>query len=76
MSAKGVSAAPGPPRSTIDSCSWRRLLAGEVEAREDDDAVEPVRPPLARAALAGKRGTLVGPDPRLDRVEHVGHAYG
>ena len=52
------------------------LLAGEVEAREDDDAVEPVRPPLARAALGWEMRRAVGPDPRLDRVEHVGHAHG
>ena len=54
----------------------RPLLAWEVEAREDDDAVEPVRPPLAGTPLAGKCGAPVGPDTGLDRVEHMGHAHG
>jgi hypothetical protein len=52
------------------------LLPGEVEARENNDALEPVRSPLARAALAGKCGAPVGPDTRFDRVEHMRHAHG
>ena len=53
----------------------RTLLGGEVEAREDDDAVQPVRPALAGRAVRGKRRSPVGAHARLDRVEHVGDAH-
>ena len=49
----------------------RPFLAREVEARDDDRVVNPVRDPLARLALGRKGGASVGPDARLDRVEHV-----
>ncbi len=53
----------------------RALLGGEVEAGEDDDAVEAVRPALACATVTRERRAPVRPHARLDRVEHVREPY-
>jgi hypothetical protein len=54
----------------------RALLGGKVEAGEDDDVVEAVRPPFPRTALEREGSAPVGPRPRLDRVEDVRETNG
>ena len=54
----------------------RPLLGRKVEAGEDDDIVEAVRPALSREAVDRKRGSPIGPYAGLDGVQHVGDPDG